>query len=268
MMNLQNKTILITGSTGGFGHEFAKQLYAKGNRLILTDLDSVKLEEQASALDGSNGTGEILGVFATDLSTAEGADALFAQVQTMPVDVLINNAGLGLLGRHDEVPSKEWERMMQVNLLAPMRLCAHFTPQMIERGSGCIINISSIAGWVANTGLTAYAASKFGLRGFSETLATELAPHNIQVSVVCPYFSRTPILESPSYGSMAEQDAGQLDEVGISEPADVIAETIAQVEAGTLQIMPDRTAKILYRLKRYAPSLLNLLARRVLNTDR
>ena len=67
------------------------------------------------------------------------------------------------------------------------------------------------------------------MRGFSETLATELAPHNIQVSVVCPYYSRTPILESPSYGSLAERNADGPDETGITEPADVIAEAIAQV---------------------------------------
>lgn len=259
MTTLHDKTILITGSTGGFGREFATQLYAKGNRLILTDLDSVKLEEQANALDSSGGSGDIVGVFASDLSTVEGADALFEQVQSMAVDVLINNAGLGLFGRHDEVPNAEWERMMQVNLLAPMRLCAAFTPQMIERGGGCIINVASLASWVADTGLTAYAASKFGLRGFSETLATELAPHNIQVSVVCPYFSRTPILDSPRYGSLSERNGDALDENGITEPADVIAEAIAQVESGTQQIMPDRTAKIVYRLKRYAPSLLGLL---------
>lgn len=267
MTTLTNKTILITGSTGGFGQEFAKQLFVKGNRLILTDLDAVKLEEQASELDVSSGSGEILMVAPSDLSTAAGAEQLVEQLSGTPVDVLINNAGLGLFGRHDEVPAEEWERMMQVNLLAPMRLCALLAPQMIERRSGHIVNVASLASWVADTGLTAYAASKFGLRGFSETLATELAPHNVQVSVVCPYFSRTPILDSPSYGSLSVGNEDGVEPSGVTEPADVVAETLTQVEQGRRQILPDKTARLIYRLKRYAPSLFNLLVRRFLKIN-
>ena len=264
MTVLNNKIILITGSTGGFGQEFAKQLFAKGNRLLLTDLDAVALEEQANALAASNGAGEIVGVISSDLSTPEGAEVLVRQLDEMPIDLLINNAGLGLFGRHDEVPAEAWERMMQVNLLAPMRLCALLAPQMIERRSGHIVNVASIASWLADTGLTAYAASKFGLRGFSETLATELRPYGVQVSVVCPYFSRTPILESPHYGSLTSRAENGVDYSGITEPADVVAETLRQIEAGAMQILPDRTARTIYFLKRYTPRLLDIITARFL----
>ena len=262
MTILTNKTILITGAAGGFGQEFARQLHQKGNQLILTDLNEDHLEEQAGTLAAGQGSGRVTGIVAGDLSTADGADALFERVSALdgPVDVLINNAGIGMLGRHDEVPTAAWERLMQINLLAPMRLSALFAPQMIARGSGHIVNISSIAGWTAEVGLSAYSASKFGLRGFSESLAEELGGYGIRVSAVYPFFSRTPILNSPRFGTLGEMNPMEETEIrGITEPADVVAESIQGIERDALHIFPDRTARVAHRLKRYAPGLLKRL---------
>jgi len=263
MTKLTNQTILITGSTGGFGQEFTRQLFAKGNRLILTDLDEAKLQQQATEF--GNGSGQIVATLTGDLSTAEGANQLFEQVGALnePIDVLINNAGIGLMGRHDEVPTEAWERLMEVNLIAPMRLCALFTPQMIQRGSGHIINIASLAAWTPDVGLSAYSASKFGLRGFSEALADELEKQGVKVSAVYPFYSNTPIIESPRYGTLAEgNSADEVDRSRMTEPADVVAEVIAGVEKDVIHIFPDKTARLLSRLKRYAPGLLNMLRKK------
>ena len=202
MTNLNNKIVLITGATGGFGRHFAEQLLVKGSKVILSDVDDGKLEELGSELNNSN----VLGTVTSDLSHTNGADQLFEQAQAIgSVDVLINNAGIAVMGRHDEVPRDRWDRLMQVNLMAPMHLCALFSPKMIEQGGGHIVNISSLAGWVGPKGLGAYVASKHGLRGFSASLSEELKPHNVMVSAVYPYFSDTPILDSPQFGSLAEE---------------------------------------------------------------
>ena len=104
-------------------------------------------------------------------------------------------AGIAVLGPQLAVPRDRWETLMQVNLLAPMRLCNGLVPGMVERGSGHIVNISSLAGWVGSHGMSAYCASKFGLRGFGESLAADLEGTGVNVTNVYPCFSRTPILD-------------------------------------------------------------------------
>ena len=265
MTKLSNKTILLTGATGGFGQEFMRQLLARGNRLIVTDLNVDTLTQVANEICDAVGNGEIVACIGGDLSHRGGVDALWEAVDALgnPIDVLVNNAGIAVMGRHDEVPQDAWERLMEVNLLAPMRLCALVAPQMVARRDGHIVNIASLAGWMADNGLTAYAASKFGLRGFSETLNDELGKHNVRVSAVYPYFSNTPILDSPRFGSLAAERPPSTQIPGITDPADVIGEVLGAVEKDRLHIFPDRTARILYRLKRYSPSLFHFLRRRI-----
>ena len=257
MTDLINKTVLITGATGGFGRHFTHQLLEKGSKLILTDYDESVLNEFTQSIDHKN----VLGVITSDLSTPTGADQLHDQSQAFgQVDVLINNAVIAVMGRHDEVPRDAWERLMQVNLMAPMRLCALFSPKMIERGSGHIVNISSLAGWVGTQGLSAYVASKHGLRGFSTSLNDELKQHNVKVSAVYPYFSDTPILDSPQYGTLAEQQR-QNNLTGVTKPQDVVRNAIKGIEANDLHIFPDSTSKNVVRIQRFAPWLLPVLER-------
>lgn len=262
MAEINGKTILLTGASGGFGQAFTRQLLAKNGRLILTDVNKAQLDNLVSTVE--NGRGQIVTTIVADLSSQKGVQTLHEQVckVTDRVDFLINNAGLGLLGRHDEVPNEVWRRLVEVNLLTPMHLCALFMPQMIERRSGHIVNIGSLASWTADIGLSAYAASKFGLRGFSETIAAELKQHNVNVSAVYPFYSRTPILQSPRFGTLAS--ANPLNDQtlqGVTNPEKVVANMIDGIERERLHIFPDRTAVLIYRLYRYTPPLFKLAKR-------
>ena len=265
MTQLAGKTVLITGATGGFGHEFSRQLFKKGNRLILTDLDYEILQRQAGEIEAGDGSGQIIRVIAADLSSHEGVRLLYDEVNSLgePLDVLINNAGVALLGRHDEVPVDMWERLIDVNLLAPMRLCSLFLRQMIERRNGHIVNVASVTAWSADIGLTAYAASKSGLRGFSETLTKEISRYNVRVSTVYPFYSRTPLLESPQYGSFALDASFEELIPSITDPASVIAATIAGIEKNEPHIFPDRVGRTFYRLKRYLPWFFHRVSKRM-----
>jgi short-subunit dehydrogenase len=205
MTQLNEAVVLITGAAGGFGQELTRQLLAANSHLILTDRDAAGLQANVTRIQQEVPTGKVLACLAADLSSREGCETLYREAIALGVtiDIVINNAGMGLFGRMDEVPSEHWERLMQINLLAPMRLSALFAADMIARRRGHIVNISSLAGWVATAGLTHYATSKFGLRGFSEGLHQEVKPYNVQVTAVYPFFSRTPILQSPRYGTLA-----------------------------------------------------------------
>lgn len=260
MTHLQDAVVLVTGAAGGFGQELTRQLLMAGSRLILTDLELDILKKRAEALQYEVKTGEIVACIAADLSSLEDCQTLYQQVKALgiPVDVLINNAGIGLLGRMDEVPLAKWEQLMQVNLLTPMRLSALFAPDMIAREKGHIVNISSLAGWVAPAGLAHYAASKFGLRGFSEGLFNEVKPYNVKVTAVYPFFSRTPILQSERFGTLADGLEG-LPERLITDPAEVMRQTIQGIIHDRAEVFPDAIAQTTQVLKRYFPPLISWL---------
>lgn len=259
MTELKDAVVLITGATGGFGQQLTRQLLMAGSRLILTDVNAVVLEQQRAAIGQEIATkGEVLACLVADLSTVEGCDLLYKQAQALntPVDILINNAGIAVFGRIDEVPPEQWERLMQINLLAPMRLTALFVADMIARRAGHIVNISSAAGWVAIAGLTHYSTSKFGLRGFSEGLLDEVNPYNVKVTAVYPFFSRTPILQSKRYGTLAEETKRIPDNL-LTDPATVIRHTIGGIERNRPHVFPDRVAYTIHLLRRFAPWLLD-----------
>ena len=259
MTELTNAVILLTGASGGFGQEFTRQFLAKNSRLILTDIDESKLSTQAEQIKQEIKTGEIIACIGEDLSHPQGCKHLFRRVKALdlPIDILINNAGIGLFGRMDEVPTEEWEKLMQVNLLSPMRLTSLFVKEMIDRQQGHIVNISSLAGWVATPGLAHYDASKFGLRGFSEALEREVKEYNVKVSAVYPFFSRTPIIKSPGYGSLAQDYEGFPDHLA-TNPQDIVCNSIKGIINNKLAIFPDQQALTIHWLKRYSPRLLNL----------
>ena len=260
MTELDQAVTLITGATGGFGKELSRQLLMAGSRLILTDLDQTALTIWAEAVQREMATGAILACIPADLAEPTASEALYQQVKAIdiPVDILINNAGIGLFGRIDEVPVAKWEQLMQVNLLAPMHLSALFGADMIARRQGHIVNISSLAGWWGQMGIGHYGASKFGLRGFSEALAYEMKPYNVQVSAVYPYFSRTPILRSPAYGSLAEGYEGFPKHLA-TDPTQVMAATIRGIVQNKRHIFPDRMSHMAHLLKRYFPPALDWL---------
>ena len=165
-----------------------------------------------------------------------------------------------MAGRIDNVPRERWEVLMQLNLLAPMRLTNRFLPTMIERGSGHVVNISSLAGWVGSEGLSSYCASKFGLRGFGESLQADVEKFGIRVTNVYPFFSRTPILDSAQYG-YGERRA--VPDHLVTDPADIVARIIDGVREDRLSVFPDKHARRIHYLQRFVPWLIPILSRRM-----
>lgn len=258
MTQLDKAVVLITGASGGFGQELTRQLLQAGSYLILTDLDETKLHHQVATIQQTVKTGKVLACIQVDLGDRAGCEALYERVKSWDwaIDILINNAGIALYGRMDEIPAARWEQLMQINLLAPMRLSALFAADMIARRQGHIVNISSLAGWIGTAGMAHYNASKFGLRGFSEGLYEEVKAYNVRVTAVYPFFSRTPILQAERFGALAKEYRG-LPENWVTDPAAVMQATLAAIERNQLHVFPDSTARLLHQIKRYAPKLLD-----------
>jgi 3-oxoacyl-[acyl-carrier protein] reductase len=183
---LSGQTAVVTGAGRGIGAAVAKKLASLGANVVLCGRTESHLQSTASAISGAGGKADVRQCDLTDLSSV---DALASWVgQTFrTLDILVNNAGIGSFAAplHQMTP-KEWEKVLNTNLRGVFYCIRAFAPGMIGAKGGHIINISSLAGKNALPNGAAYAASKWGLNGLSYSVAEELRPHNIRVSVVCP----------------------------------------------------------------------------------
>jgi NAD(P)-dependent dehydrogenase (short-subunit alcohol dehydrogenase family) len=200
--DLSGRVAVVTGAASGIGRETALALARRGADLAICDVDEAGLEETAEQI---RQIGRRVLQSRIDVSSAEQmrgfAERTYAELGR--VDVLVNNAGIAVAGFFVEVPLAEWDTILGIHLKGVVNGCYFFVPKMIEAGTGGhVVNVASMAGYVAIPGMTAYATTKFGLVGFSESLRGELAEHGIGVTVVCPGVTNTPIVRSDHlYGS-------------------------------------------------------------------
>lgn len=189
--SLTGKTVLITGSGRGLGHGVARGLAAYGANVIATARTDSELAELAQTIRTAGGTIETT---LADLSSpAETARlASYALDRFGGIDALINNAAVLRMTPFLDMPEADFDETIEVNLLAPVRLIRALLPGMLQRGRGAVINVSSAAGIRPFADETDYCAAKYGLEGFSYSLAMELAPHNISVNLVTPGYRIKP----------------------------------------------------------------------------
>jgi short-subunit dehydrogenase len=187
-VKLRDKNVLLTGAAGGIGRLLAKRLAERGARLALVDANDAALQEVAVDIDNSI---TIVGDLSSDAGCLAVADA--ARQGLGHVDVLINLAGMMSFRCFEDEGIETMERIIQVNLLGAMRLTRYVLPGMVERNQGRIINVGSVFGSIGFAYFSAYSASKFGLRGFSEALRRELHDTNIRVMYLAPRAVKTPL---------------------------------------------------------------------------
>jgi NAD(P)-dependent dehydrogenase (short-subunit alcohol dehydrogenase family) len=188
-LDLTSKTAVITGAGSGIGRETALACARRGAALALCDIDEAGLAQTA---DAARALGAEVLTARVDVADPDDMDAFAAQVDH--VDLLVNNAGIGVFGLFVDTELEDWRRLLDINVMGVVHGCWSFVPRMIERGrGGHVVNLSSQAGIQASPALPAYSASKFAVFGFSEALRTELKPHGIGVTAVCPGIINTPI---------------------------------------------------------------------------
>ena len=197
-LTLKGRVAVVTGSTSGIGLGVAQTLAGHGAAVMLNGFGSPSAIAGVIA-DLSREHRVPVAHSAADMSTPVEIAEMVAQTERDlgPVDILINNAGItGPTGRADQLATGDWDKTLQTNLRTPFVLSRAVIPSMIERKTGRIINISSIAGKMAYPLRAPYAASKWGLVGLTLTLAQELGPYNVRVNVVCPGPTRTELIDS------------------------------------------------------------------------
>ena len=261
LSSLGGKTVLITGGASGIGLETALAFARRGADLILCDLDEAGL---ASAADRIEALGRSVYTRRVDVSNEEEmrafADDVHQRVEA--IDILMNNAGVAIGGPFLSTSLEDWNWILGINTMGVVHGCHLFIPNMVRRGKGGhVINVSSAAGFSANSVLAAYNATKFSVLGLSEALWEELHPHGIGVTAVCPGLIDTPITRNTRL--VGEMDKPEKREDMVESyrkrgylPDRVAINILKAVEKNRLVAPISPEAWALYYLKRFAPWLL------------
>jgi short-subunit dehydrogenase len=246
-MSLLSGKVLVTGATGGIGHAIARALAQHGASLILTGRRTELLEPLAAEV-----TGRAIGC---DLSAPADVDRLLHEAED--ADVLVANAALPASGLLVDLTQEQIDRMLEVNLRAPVALARGLAERMIARRSGHMVFVSSLAGKVASPASSIYSATKFGLRGFALGLREDLRPHGIGVSVVLPGFIR-------DAGMFAEAGIDLPRGVGTRPPEDVATAVVRAIERNRAEV---EVAPVSLRMganfAAVAPGIASLVSRRM-----
>jgi NAD(P)-dependent dehydrogenase (short-subunit alcohol dehydrogenase family) len=199
MKDLRGKLALVTGAGSGIGRAIAMELARHGANLFLVDICEPSLTEAAAEI-GAEGVQGIPCV--CDVAQPEEASrAVALLLETWGgLDILVNNAGVAYYGPTERMTAAQWDRVMGVNLLAPIQFTRELLPALLARPEAHILNVCSIGGLVASGRLAAYHASKFGLVGFSEALRAEFGPRGLGVTALCPGLVRTNLFRSAISG--------------------------------------------------------------------
>jgi len=203
MEDLRDRWVLVTGASSGLGADFARDLAARGCRLVLVARREDRLKQLAAELAGTEAR-----VVALDLRAPDAATTLHERLHAegIAVDVLVNNAGYGLPGRYASTTWDDQARFIQVMITAYAELAHRLVPGMLARKYGRVINVASVAGLVPGSpGHTLYGASKAFLIKFSQSLGLETRRHNVYVTALCPGFTYSEFHDVNSTREMVSQ---------------------------------------------------------------
>jgi short-subunit dehydrogenase len=262
-------TAVVTGAASGIGAALAMQLADRGSDLVLVDRDEERLDDVAGTVRRQHPRLAV-DTYVVDLSddaaTAEAADALAAAHPG--TTLLVNNAGVALGGRFDQVTLEEFDWVMAVNFRSVVRLTHAFLPVLKAHPGAHLVNVSSVFGIFAPAGQAAYSASKFAVRGFSEAVRHELAEDRVGVTVVHPGGIRTRIAESARTGSGVsaeeyEHGRKQFAKLLRMPPEEAATQIVAAIEKRRPRLLIGWSAKVPDVLVRLMPgSYWKLIARR------
>ncbi len=188
-MNLRTARALITGGAGGIGSAIATELLQHGATVLLADMNAPALTATARRLPH----GERVTIAAVDLTEAAARAALCAQAVSWRVNVLVNNAGVNHFALFEDLTAAQLTQTVALNVMAPMLLAHGLLPHLREQAEAHVLNVGSVFGNIGYPGYSAYSASKFAIRGFSEALRRELTGTRVRVHYLAPRATRTPI---------------------------------------------------------------------------
>lgn len=250
----RNAYAVVTGAGSGIGRSFALELARRGGTVVCSDINLAAANETVSLI-------EQLGAKAfsvqCDVAKAEQVSQLAEQAEKLmqnPVTLVINNAGIGLGGKFDEMTTEDWQWCLDINLWGVIYGCRAFVPKFKQLGHGAIINVASAASFTAAPEMTVYNVSKAGVRALSETLSAELKKFDIKVNVLCPTLVPTNIIKNGKVPHKGILDYA-LNNLAFTTSDKVAKLTLDRLDKNKLYTIPQIDAKLFWLMKRTAPNL-------------
>ncbi|MGI9002884.1 MAG: SDR family NAD(P)-dependent oxidoreductase [Pseudonocardia sp.] len=267
--NGTSRIAVVTGGASGIGYALATALVARGDSVTIADLDRNRAVQAAEKL-GAAHPGQVRGA-AVDVRDAAAVAALIRSVtdQHGRLDLLFNNAGIGVNGAAEEHTLDHWNRAIDINLRGVVHGVHAAYPIMLEQGFGHIVNTASLAGLVPSPNKPAYTATKSAVVGLSLALRSEAASRGVRVSVVCPGYVDTPLLDNAnpdlpqtSTGPRAREIAVRVQR-RLYAPDQLARDVLRGVDRDRAVIVAPASARLAWRVARLSPSLVLSLASRL-----
>jgi len=253
--------VVVTGAGSGLGAALCDLLAARGARIVAADLDL------AAATKTATRCGAAVHPVQCDVADLGAVERLADETDRLlgGVDLVINNAGVAVVGQVGDVPIADWRWVIDVNLWGVIHGCHVFVPRLRAQRRGHVLNVASAAGVISMPEMAPYNATKAAVVALSETLYADLAGDGVGVSVLCPSFFPTNLTRSPrtSVDAQLHRAAMRLVEQGGWSAEQVARAALDGVDAGTLHVTPQFDVRWAWRLKRLAPTAFQRLSRRV-----
>jgi short-subunit dehydrogenase len=251
MRTIKDKLAVVTGGAGGLGRAIALRLAAEGAHLHLVDIDAAALAATAEEVRG-HGVG--CDTSLCDLADGCAIDRLADELAAAGggPDILVNNAGVAWYGPTTKMRPAEWDRLLAINLHAPIRLTTRLLPSLLARPEAHVVNMASISGWVCGGRYAAYHVSKFGLVGFSEALRAEFCRQGLGVTALCPGPVLTSLYKKAPCGTKGRETPSPPPWL-CTTPQRVANATIRAIYRNRAVAFVGLSAHLLHYAKRFAP---------------
>jgi NAD(P)-dependent dehydrogenase (short-subunit alcohol dehydrogenase family)/pimeloyl-ACP methyl ester carboxylesterase len=266
----EDQLVVVTGAGSGIGRQTALAFAREGAEVVVSDINLASAKETVALIAGAGGAAHGYQLDVSDEDAVIAHADQVAAVHGVP-DVLINNAGVGQAGRFLATPAAEFRRVLDVNLYGVINGCRAFGPAMARRGlGGHIVNVSSMAAYSPQQGLSAYATSKSGVFMFSDCLRAELAASGVGVSTICPGVVHTNIIRDSVVSGLSGEEAAK--KLAMADrayrlrrygPEKVAKQIVAAVTANKAIVPVTPEARIQYYVSRFAPAVGRLTAKAV-----
>ncbi len=252
----RNAAAVVTGAGSGIGRAFALELARRGGRVVCSDINPQGARETVALIEAGGGVATAV---QTDVAQLDQVESLAADAERWlegPVDLVINNAGVGAGGRPvGETSMEDWHWVLGVNLWGVIHGCHVFAPKLRAHGRGGIINVGSTASFAAAPNMGPYNVSKSAVLALTETMAAEFQGSGLHITALCPTFVRTNIVRD---GRIDGAGAGFAHKVmrwtGV-EAQGVATLTLEALDRNQLYVLPQLDARTIWRMKRLAPAL-------------
>jgi len=257
MRSIKDKIAVVTGGAGGLGRAIALRLAHERAHLHLVDIDRSALERTAAEIAGRGVTCD---TSVCDLADAAAIDRLADSLLARHgrIDILVNNAGVAWYGPTTTMRPDQWDRLLAINLHAPIRLTTKLLPVLLAQPEAHVINMASIAGWVCGGRYAAYHVSKFGMVGFSEALRAEFGRQGLGVTAVCPGPVLTSLYKNAPCGNAGRETPSPPAWI-CTTPERVAEATVRAIYRNRAVTFVGYSARLLHYAKRFAPWIFYLL---------